>query len=310
MNRRERGFTLVELLVVIAIIGVLIALLLPAVQAAREAARRSECTSNLKQIGLALHNYHDVQRHLPLGKWGGAGQKKYSTHTLLLHYIEESNVYNMVDFSKTYDHANNVQARGAVVSVFLCPSDPESSLPAGWAGTNYHGCEGNVLTKSGTNGANGLFYNGSLLRMADVLDGLSKTAAFSERLKGDWSNAIATERSDLFGPGGNPATLDDAVNACRAVVVSNLANQNLSNSGAPWLAGAIDNFIGFQTVAPPGDRSCVFPPGKSTLTANSGHPSGVNVLRCDGSVHFASQTVDIQVWRAAGSRNGGETVGE
>ena len=310
MNRRKSGFTLVELLVVIAIIGVLIALLLPAVQAAREAARRSECISNLKQMGLALHNYHDVQRYLPLGKWGGSAQKKYSTHTLLLHYLEESNVYGLIDFTKNYDHADNAPARAAVVPVFLCPSDSSSGLPAGWAGTNYHGCEGNTLFKAENTGANGLFYNGSLLRMADVLDGLSKTAAFSERLKGDWSNAIATERSDLFGPGGSPTTLDDAVNACRALDVSNLSNQNLSNSGAPWIAGAVDNFIGFQTVAPPGDRSCVFPPGKSSLSANSAHPSGVNVLRCDGSVYFVSESVDIQVWRAAGSRNGGETFSE
>lgn len=306
MVRKSSGFTLVELLVVIAIIGILVALLLPAVQAAREAARRTQCFNNLKQIGLALQNYHDTQLRFPPGRWGGVSGRVYGTHSLLLPYMEQQPVFDIIDFTVPHDHPNNTQARAAVIKTFLCPSDPQSTPPAGWAGNNYHGCESNNLDKAEANGANGVFSNRSGTRIADILDGTSMTAMFSERLKGDWSNAIATEYSDLFRPAGSPVTADDGMQLCRSLNPLNLANQNQSNSGAPWLAGMTDNFIGFQTAAPPLDRSCVFPPGRSSLTANSKHPGGVNLLRCDGSVEFVIKQIDLGIWRAMGSKNGRE----
>lgn len=308
MSHRRKGFTLVELLVVIAIIGILVALLLPAVQAAREAARRMQCSNNLKQIGLALHNYHDVQRSLPLGRWGSASfpNKTYGTHSLLLPYIEQQNVYSIIDFTKPWDDAANLPACSTPIPTYLCPSDPQSQVPPPYRGNNYHGNEGSLLQRAESTGANGTFYNNSSVRLADVTDGLSNTAAFSERLKGDWSNAIVTARSDIFRPNVNVTTPDEGMQACRAMDINNLANQSQSLSGAPWLAGVPNNFVGYQHVAPPGDRACVFPPAAASLTANSLHPGGVNLVRCDGSVDFAVKTIDLKVWRAIGSRNGNE----
>lgn len=308
MNRKARGFTLIELLVVIAIIGILVALLLPAVQAAREASRRTQCVNNLKQIGLAVHHYHDALKTLPNSRWGGAGGKVWSTNSLLLPFMEQGNAYALIDFSQLWDHANNAQARATVIPSFICPSDPQSSLPAGWAGTNYHACEGNHPAQM-----NGAFTHDASMpvtRLQDIRDGLSNTAAFSERFKGDWSNAIATERSDIFKPGGAPATADAAMLACRALDPNNLANQFISTSGAPWLAGTSDNFTAYLHVAPPGDRSCHFPGAGSMRTANSDHPNGVNLLKCDGSVTFVAKSVDLQAWRAYGSRNGGEAYSD
>src|SRR5688572_7932810 len=117
MKSTRKGFTLVELLVVIAIIGILVALLLPAVQAAREAARRMQCSNNLKQVGIALHNYHDTYKNLPLGRWGSATfpNKTYGTHTLILNFIEQTNIYNSIDFTKAWDHVNNDGPRATVI---------------------------------------------------------------------------------------------------------------------------------------------------------------------------------------------------
>jgi prepilin-type N-terminal cleavage/methylation domain-containing protein/prepilin-type processing-associated H-X9-DG protein len=308
MNRSSRGFTLVELLVVIAIIGILVSLLLPAVQAAREAARRTECVNHLKQLGLGLHNYHDTHKAFPPGRWGNFPNKKYGFHSLLLPFIEQMNVYQSIDFTVAWDHANNVDETTVDVEVYVCPSDPQSNPPSNWSANNYHGNEGSLLERAQSTGANGVLYNESKILMADITDGLSNTAVFSERLLGDWSNAIATERSDLFRPSAAVTTPDEAMNACRAIDINDLSNQSISHSGAPWLAGVPNNFVGYQHVSPPGDRACVFPPAKSTLTPNSGHPGGVNVCRCDGSVGFAVRTIDIKVWRAFGSRNGGEPL--
>lgn len=310
MIGRRNGFTLVELLVVIAIIGVLVSLLLPAVQMAREAARRTQCNNNLKQFGIAIHNYHDTLSGLPNARWGGVAGKVWGSHSQILPYIEQQNVYNLIDFSVPWDHANNAAARASEVSIFKCPSDPQSQSPPGWAATNYQGCEGNNPVNGQPNGA---FTHGSSVKACrgfqDITDGLSNTAAFSERLRGDWSNAIITPRSDILAPGGpKPTTADMALAACRACVPS-LTNQFQSNSGAPWLAGTPDNFAGYLHIAPPQDRSCHFQPGAQMRTANSGHPNGVNVLKCDGSVGFYTSSIDLPIWRALGSRDQGEPLG-
>jgi prepilin-type N-terminal cleavage/methylation domain-containing protein/prepilin-type processing-associated H-X9-DG protein len=300
----RRGFTLVELLVVIAIIGILIALLLPAVQAAREAARRSQCNNNLKQFGVALQNYHDLRRRLPPDRWGGSAGNVYGPHCLLLPFMEQNNVFQLINFNVLWSDPLNAGVCATNIPIFLCPSDGKSP-PAGWAGNNYFACEG-----SDTGMSNGVMYGQSNVTFADVRDGLSNTAAFSERLKGDWSNALVTENSDLFAPGTHPTTQDQAMLTCRALDITNLAYQGWSNSGAPWLAGTPSDFAGYQHVAPPGDRSCHYPPGNSSRPPNSFHPGGVNLLRCDGSVDFISKGIDINLWRALGSRAGSEAMSQ
>ncbi len=130
-THKRNGFTLVELLVVIAIIGILVGLLLPAVQAAREAARRMHCSNNLKQIGLAMHNYESAFKRFPSGNLAGPSfSVGLSAHARLLPYMEQTSMYNMVDFNVAYNHANNNAARMQNVATYICPSDNFSLLPA------------------------------------------------------------------------------------------------------------------------------------------------------------------------------------
>ncbi|TWT36861.1 Type II secretion system protein G precursor [Posidoniimonas corsicana] len=297
----RRGFTLVELLVVIAIIGILISLLLPAVQSAREAARRSQCENNLKQIGLAVQMYHDAKGWMPPSRWGGSGGRVFSAHSLLLPYLEAGNEYDRIDFEVFWDSPENEYARGMVVAEFLCPSDSQTSFPPGYAGTNYEPCEGSDTTMQ-----NGVMYGHSDVRIGQITDGTSKTACFSERLLGDWSNALASEFRDVFTPGTHPTSADEAMTMCAEMDYTNLSFQRFSNIGAPWLAGTSDHVAGYQHVSPPNSRSCHFPPGHSARGASSAHPAGVCLLRCDGSVALIQSSVDLPAWRALGSRSGEE----
>ena len=316
------GFTLVELLVVIAIIGILVGLLLPAVQAAREAARRMQCSNNLKQIGLSMHNYESTFKRFPSGNMVGASfSVGLSVHARLLPYMEQAAMYNQVDFNNAYNHANNDVARNQRVPTFMCPSDTFSQLPTTLGGPNsYYGNSGtNILAGSpptltsdpnyGMPECNGIFYRDSKVRPADIIDGLSNTVAFSERVAGDGNNGISTLISDTFQPGTYPANADEARRDCLAVNVLDLSKQGYSNVGAPWLQAYHSTTLYYHVLGP-GDRSCMFPPGRIATTASSRHTGGVMSVACDGSVQFVSRTVDLAVWRALGTRAGGETIAE
>ncbi|MBL8819212.1 MAG: DUF1559 domain-containing protein [Planctomyces sp.] len=301
---KSRGFTLIELLVVIAIIAILIALLLPAVQQAREAARRTQCKNNLKQIGLAVHNYHDTALCFPFGM-GGTGNK-YSAISQMLPQIEQGNVYASIDFNRPITDAVNNNARLMELPAFRCPSDLANSQPAAGGAINYFPNKGASLRWQDT-AADGVMFYQSCIRFRDLTDGTSNTAAFSERIVSDGSNGIVTPRSDTFLSTANPATQADAVQMCLAVDVTNLANQFPQFMGAPW----IDGKHGYQHVAGPNSRSCGFQAaGKAAMAANSRHTGGVHVLLCDGSVRFTSEYIDLGTWRAIGTRAGGETIGE
>jgi prepilin-type N-terminal cleavage/methylation domain-containing protein/prepilin-type processing-associated H-X9-DG protein len=327
MNRNRSGFTLIELLVVIAIIAVLIALLLPAVQSAREAARRAQCVNNLKQFGLAMHNYIDSTNAVPLGRTLQAGTyRPFSQQARILAFMEQSNVFNTLNFSLSSYDPSNVTGAATSVNSFLCPSDAAIQIPSGqvlagygWAGTNYRANEGtSVAMWYGTddptnvnNGIvpppNGLFYSDQLITLASITDGTSNTAAFSEHVLGDFSNSVATDFSDTFEPGTHPLTSDDAYQMCLATNVNNLAQQGYSNVGAPWIYG-YHSTTSYWHSGPPNSRSCMFPPSRISTTANSRHPGGVNLGLADGSVRFIKSTINLPTWRALGTRNLGEII--
>lgn len=314
MRRSSSGFTLVELLVVIAIIGVLVSLLLPAVQSAREAARRMQCSNNVKQLSLGIHNYHDTLLAFPPSRVSGT---QLSAQAMLLRFIEQGNIADRIDFNVAWNHANNAQARATKVDTFLCPSDPQQDVPTGWAGNNYRINQGvNILyglpstdpsdPNSTMPAPNGVAMLDKKVTFAMITDGTSNTAAWSEHDKGDFSNAISS-KNDTFWPQTYPNTPDEAMAQCRAIDKKNLSYQRVSDVGAPWIQG-YHSTTAYYHATPPFDPSCMYPPGRIATTANSSHGGKIiNVGLCDGSVRTVTGNVDILVWRALGSRNGGET---
>ncbi len=324
---RHPGMTIIELLVVIAIIGTLLALLLPAVQMTRESARRLACTNNLKQIGVTLQNYHSANRRLPYGcgpdqdtqvsSLGTLADRRYSTHSQLLPYLEQNNTYKAIDFhvapfepytNAAQDHPNVyaspvtlvVNGRAAVVTipVFLCPSDIDQ-LPCPWGHNNYRACNGS--TWSGRDG-NGMFFQDSATRFKDVSDGLSHTAMFSERVRGTWSHQTHDTLADLYNIAG-VWTEDSFRKECASLTPQMAqAYRHDVDGGQTWLGGNM-NWTRYNHLLPPNRIAC-----KNGLTwdgvampASSRHPGIVNVLMGDGSVHGVEEIVDESVWRATGT---------
>ncbi|MHB8955195.1 MAG: DUF1559 family PulG-like putative transporter [Pirellulaceae bacterium] len=306
------GFTLVELLVVIAIIGVLVSLLLPAVQSAREASRRLQCANHLKQIGIALHNYHDAIRILPFGQ-GGTGNR-YSAFSLLLPFIEQAPLYESINFRLPYTDVVNDAARLTELPNLRCPSDYPNPLPQTGGATNYMANKGNGIVWRDATGPNanmpnpnGIFYFRSATRFRDIRDGLSNTAAFCERVLADGSNGIVSPVADVFFHPGAPTTDQEAAWLCENLDINNLANQFPLYMGAPW----IDGQHTYLHATPPNSRSCgYFTVLRAVMPPSSRHPSGVQLLLCDGSVRYVADSIDLATWRGLGSRAGSEVLGE
>ncbi|HLA85031.1 MAG TPA: DUF1559 domain-containing protein [Thermoguttaceae bacterium] len=332
MRRTVRGFTLVELLVVIAIIGVLIALLLPAVQAAREAARRMSCANHLKQLGLATQNYVGACGIFPNSGWSDAAHgypTDYSPLAKLLPYCEQENLRNMIDFNvypggKFGLVPELYTVAGTVVSLFLCPSDAEQpchSLKSGsatvtFAGTNY-AFNGGDGTSSNTNLATnvdtgGLSWTDAKVALQDVTDGTCRTIAFTESLR---------------GPGGDtlPATPAPDVQVYRATPCSIAMAESAEQSGVEAMLPSVTGWEGkrlsqwLESGLPTGPlMNGRFTPnspipdlttGSARLcAARSRHPGGVNVCYCDGSVRFVAQDISRDAWHSLWTRAGGETT--
>ncbi|WP_435010900.1 DUF1559 domain-containing protein [Tundrisphaera lichenicola] len=325
MNRQRRGFTLIELLVVIAIIAVLIALLLPAVQAAREAARRSQCVNNLKQIGLGIHNYLDTHGVFPIGRgtrparpYTASSRYNYSGFAMILPFLEQSPIFSSINFDLPIPlQAGNATAMQTRVASYLCPSDSQAT-PAEWGGTNYRFSEGSSIlysygpTDTGSvNTAmpapNGPFFAEVSKRLAEITDGTSNTGMTSERLFGDFNQGLPTARRDVFVSPTWPTLPEEAFQNCESVSNTDVTSTGESGSGAPWLDGFLHVSI-YKHVAPPNRKSCYMYPARLVMTASSLHPGGVNVGLADGSVRFVKDSIDRATWRAMGSMNGGEVL--
>jgi prepilin-type N-terminal cleavage/methylation domain-containing protein/prepilin-type processing-associated H-X9-DG protein len=316
MRRRRAAFTLIELLVVIAIIAILIGLLVPAVQKVRTAATRTQCLNNLKQIGIAMHNYHGVYKVFP----GGSDANGFSPHCYLLPHLEQANIHNMINFSLKVDDPANAPLQKMAVPVFLCPADGGVAPPSDWAGNSYVGNIGSDVPFFAPN--NGVFFMSGpsmfsgdrRIRVTAISDGTSNTAAFCERLRGDFVNATLTPATDLIrgdaadyaaltGPGANII----AMNICRNKTLT-LGNVFRSDYGGYWSKAW--HMTLYHHTAPPGDPSCAFVPDKASMVASSNHDRGVNLLLCDGSVRFVSYGIDPATWQALGSRAGEEPIGD
>ncbi len=310
-SSRLRAFTLIELLVVIAIIAVLIALLLPAVQGAREAARRMQCINNLKQIGLAAHNYHDRVGVFP-GAELAYNVTGFSALTHMLSSMEQNNVYNSINFSLQYGDPSNNTALSTRVSTFMCPSEVGDTHPEYGGQTNYMADMGSWIvwmSASGPNAGmmppNGVFYGNSATRIAAVTDGLSNTGLFCERILADFTTGSVSPIGDVFFSPAAPTTIADAIQACQAVDIYSPASQFPLFMGAPWINGQHV----FLHVTPPNSRSCgFFLALRAVMPASSYHPGGVNLLLGDGSVRFVKNTINLTTWQALGTRAGGEVI--
>lgn len=329
---RSRGFTLIELLVVIAIIAILIALLLPAVQQAREAARRTQCKNNLKQLGLALHNYHDTfntfppahirtQADMP-GTGAITGWRGYSVHSMLLPYIEQAPLYAQMNFNNFFDNATNTNSRQTRLAAYLCPSDTPFPASANRGNNSYPGSMGASLGQylSPIGLRNGLFSFDVDVKMRDVLDGTANTIAFSEHLIGD-NDSTTYRPGDVVraiawtGTNSNKPTAAELETYGRACDLGR-ANHH-SHGGREWAIGMPAQTL-FNTFVPPNWKyptcqicvGCGWMDSQGAFPARSRHTGGVQVTLADGSSRFISENIDLATWQNLGTIRGGEVLGE
>ncbi|MDX1967428.1 MAG: DUF1559 domain-containing protein [Planctomycetaceae bacterium] len=353
--RTQRGFTLIELLVVIAIIAILIALLLPAVQQAREAARRTQCKNNLKQIGLALHNYESTHALIPsFYSQGAANSGNFSVQAQMLPYMDQASLHNLIDFSLKLQigccpgdvNPPLVNLVKSPLAVFLCPSDPgpnifdiRSGTTGGatgatfqYAGTNYHINQGTALgTKyDGRAPTDGLVWTNSRVKFAHITDGMSNTAAFSESIFGFplqtvsaptdnvgrrrsyinvacvWTSSTVPPATPGLANGYQPPANPAQFEAATVAISRGWAGQR----GAGWIHGR-EYWTAYHHYHNPNSNvpdmgTC----GNGIFAARSYHSGGVQTVMCDGSVRFVSENIDLGLWRALGTREGGEVIGD
>lgn len=297
-NDHSRGFTLIELLVVIAIIAVLIALLLPAVQQAREAARRAACVNNLKQLGLALQNYHELVSTLPPGyvsSFDAAGNDTgpgWGWGAMILPQMDQATVQSSISFTNAIESPINAAPRIAVIKTFLCPTDTTQNT---WtavtrdamgnvqtticqvASANYVGVYG--VAEPGIDG-DGVFFRDSKIAIRDITDGASQTLLVGERSQ-KWCSASwvgAVTGSKMFPPAGSPAL--------------------------PLVENATGMILGHTFEGPPNAQ------GLECNCFSSLHTGGANFVFADGHVRFISTSMDRTTFKALSTRAGGEPTGD
>lgn len=332
MHRRKAGFTLIELLVVIAIIAVLIALLLPAVQQAREAARRSQCKNNLKQIALAVHNYADANMKFPpsatinLSVTSTGNNGSWSVQGRILPYLDQAALYNVVDLSMAWDFQQAIN--GLKVPIYACPSDPKSDTIRDAGGgrsllypTTYGFNFGTwfVFDPATRQGGDGMFFPNSSLNFRDATDGTSNTLLVSE-----------VKAWQSYTRNGGPAStaVPNGIPAAEAQAASGAEYKNTGHT--EWPDGRVHH-QGFTTTLPPnskvkyttggttvdadfnswqeGKDGSMGSPSYAIVTSRSYHVGVVQVALVDGSCRTVSENIDVGIWRALGTRSNGEVIG-
>lgn len=316
MKKNRQGFTLIELLVVIAIIAILIALLVPAVQKVREAAARTQCINNLKQIGLSIHNFESSNKTFPVGCLSAP----YSTGTTasnatalvqLLPYLEQGNLYNKADLNQSMQAAfNDPSVTTQEVAVFLCPSDAQTGKITNYGRCNYLASLGANTDAANINGATGGAFHRPLgsstpgaakgFKIAHFIDGTSNTSAYAEVKRGPCSG---TTPANLMVYSQTPLPTTPCTTA---------TGSTFSYAGAEYFRGGVLWTAFYNHTATPNNDS-VFSCVDSGLLnghmpARSYHSGGVNVLFCDGTVRFVGNSVNANTWRAIGTRAGNEAV--
>jgi prepilin-type N-terminal cleavage/methylation domain-containing protein len=317
--KKNRGFTLVELLVVIAIIGVLVGLLLPAVQSAREAARRIACTNNLKQLVLAIHNHADSKKRFPIGAQGrnpqtGDYEAAYNATkprtpfiAAVLPYIEEGNVYSQYDFTVNFNQRVNDNARSQLLSVMQCPSDTTQRWTAplldykgnygvNWGRWNYIDQGGPATNPAPLNvthsGGKAPFYLGYGATFGEIRDGSSKTLAMMEMLQTEQNHSGQTidRRARLWN--------DDS--GCYQI-----SARITPNSKSPDFGMCIDNpILGWPCIRDAAGPNAV----TWFMGSRSRHPGGVVSGFCDGSIRYVTDSVDLLTWASLSGMVDGAVV--
>jgi prepilin-type N-terminal cleavage/methylation domain-containing protein/prepilin-type processing-associated H-X9-DG protein len=334
MRPNRSAFTLIELLVVVAIVAILIALLLPAVQKIREAAARTKCANNFKQIGLAVHQFHDVNGFLPPnGSWETLVSTvpfpgvSYSVHARILPFVEQEALYKRVNLDVSATTQPDVV--GTRLAVYLCPSDPNDRPNTGAVPrypTTYGAGFGDWFSE---NYPTGQFGNGAFagvnypsrgsLRLTDITDGLSATVGFAE-VKAFWP--LVVHPLTFSTPPPAPATPGELF-ALGGSFAASTGGPGVAAAHVSWAEGFWE-FAGLSFAFPPNTRVPWFNPADgqtydvdwtggskisyAAITARRYHAGGVNTLFMDGSVRFVADSIPQATWRALGTRNGGEVV--
>ncbi len=329
------GFTIIELLVVIFIIGVLAGLLLPAVQSAREAARRTQCTNNLKQIGIALANYESAHGFFPSINAHSTNEQTISSHLFsplarMLSELDQRPLFNAINFSWIPFSSPALWANQTVmdaqISGFLCPSDSPAQRVPGYGRVNYRFCTGPTpWIAPGDNEPfswSGAFSSHRFYRPADFPDGLSQTVGASERLQGGWTldrfkagGDYLLTKTDTIPHITDPRAADWAISVCSSAPMTDPIE---TEAGQSWFLSGF-HFSDYNHCATPNHPwpDCSFygvldddlgwrSVYQGVFSATSRHPGGVNTLTMDGSVHFMANSINISTWRALSTRDRGE----
>jgi type II secretory pathway pseudopilin PulG len=323
---------MVELLIVIAVIGLLVALLLPAVQAAREAARRAQCLGNLRQLGIALGSYQAAAGVYPFGvgvdgdgaspTYTSASNRRYSLHAQLLPYLDQAVLFNQLNFSVPpfFPDLNgdpnaedgpgpNFTVAETWVSVFVCPSDFNRMPSRPWGQANYRSCNGSSWSGRVSDG---MFGQSTRIGPADVRDGLSNTAAMCERVRGhdDYQNVdVQSDQFRLAAPWTEAAFTEWCAGLTDAEAIALPKHYSNATAGLTWLEGNM-SWTRYNHVLAPGHKTCIngVTWNGVAMTVSSRHRQGVGLLLGDGSVRFVNESISPAVWRALATIAGGEVI--